>query len=837
MIGNCGLGSIGRGHLGLVLLLAVLPFTAQTATGDEPQLDDFFERWIAAVEPLLIDEERQLFAGLESDLERELFVRRFWAEREGVAPGLWARRWWRHFAEGSERWEASGDVRTETLLTAGRPVATTVFGGCSDVIRPLEVWRYDPPVAGIDARFFVFYQQGSQVHRWLPGARPADLMFGDSDRWTLDDLVVFGEQRGCWRARYGPAVDVGEALARAADFEALRNHLTATVDRGWPGQARAAGLGDRLAVGPLGLEFVGRYQRKTIVRGRVAVPVVELERNAEGHLFDRLRLRGDVWLGTARRGRLVDAFTVDHYVAGFLPSDDTIELDFYRRLRPDVYTLDLRLEDTAGRALLREQRTFEVAEMEAEAEPPAGYAKGFAGLTRSEVGVVTTFPSVELLRPEEELLVGEVDFEAVTAGGPIQGVDFVLDGAVTVADDQPPYAARIDLGPDPDPRTLEAIARDPAGRELARDVLELNASAPRFAVRLLEPLRGTRGRRARAMVDLPAETELESVEFFLGDQRFARLTEPPFVHNLPEHRPSRGGIVFVRVVATATVGEAASRETAEDVVLIDLRHPVDTVDVQLVELYTSVLDTAGRPVRGLPAEAFRIFEDGQAKPMARFDTVENLAINVALMMDVSSSMRRRIALAARSARQFFETVLTPGDQVSLLTFSHTIDQVVPFTGDTETLLAESAGFNAWGTTRLWDSLIFTLHSFGGLEGKRALVLLSDGHDVDSDFGHKQVLEAARRSRVAIYPIVLGVEQGSLLEELEALAEDSGGSLFVISSISELDRVYRRIEEDLRSQYLLVYEADPREVRRELRAVRVEVEGDGLRARTLHGYYP
>ena len=194
-------------------------------------------------------------------------------------------------------------------------------------------------------------------------------------------------------------------------------------------------------------------------------------------------------------------------------------------------------------------------------------------------------------------------------------------------------------------------------------------------------------------------------------------------------------------------------------------------------------------------------------------------------------------MAARSARHFFETVLTPGDRAALLTFSHDIQRLVPFTEDAEPLLAETAGLYAWGTTRLRDSLVYTLHAFGGLDGRRALVLLSDGQDVDSDFGIKQVLEEARRSRVAVYPIVLGVEDAQTLSELEGLAEESGGSFFVVSSIEQLDRVYQRIEEELRSQYLLVYEAAPRETNKTLRTVRVELGREGLRARTLKGYYP
>lgn len=833
-----------RRVLVLVLLVGVvsvsgLPGPAGAATGAESTLESLFDRWLLAIEPRMLPEERELFDSLESDTERELFIRQFWAERNGDE--LLPFRWWRHFLEAGERYDDLGEIRVRTLLAAGKPRTITVFGGCSDVIRPIEIWAYDPPVAAVDGHFFVFYQQGGQPRRWSPSLRAAELMYGDSDAWSVTDVVDFGQRRGCWRARYGPAVDLGAALEQAADFDALVAALHSRVDPDWPRRWRERSVPRELPAGPLGLEPIGRYASKTIVRGRVEVPVAEIERNAEGHLFDRLVLRGDIWYGdlgdarpsTRRRGhRLIDGFEVAHYVAGFLPSQETVELAFYRRLRPGTYTLDLRLEDGAGRGLLRQRRVFDVPEMESEAQAPAGYAKGFAGLTRSEVGVLTTFPSIELLSPGDDWMVGEVDFEAVTTGGPIEAVELWLDDELAARDDEPPHVMTLDLGPEPRPRRVEARAIDPGGRVLARDAREVNLGSTRFAVHLLEPARGTFGRRAKVALEIPPHEQLDRLELYLGEERFATLEEPPFVHELPEQRPSVRGVTYVRVVAVL-----ASGATAEDVELIDTRQPVDQVDVRLVELYTTVLDGSGRPVQGLGAGDFRVLEDGAEQPLVRFDTVENLSINVALLMDVSSSMRRRVEMAARSARHFFETVLTPGDRAALLTFSHDIQRLVPFTEDAEPLLAETAGLYAWGTTRLRDSLVYTLHAFGGLDGRRALVLLSDGQDVDSDFGIKQVLEEARRSRVAVYPIVLGVEDAQTLSELEGLAEESGGSFFVVSSIEQLDRVYQRIEEELRSQYLLVYEAAPRETNKTLRTVRVELGREGLRARTLKGYYP
>lgn len=816
--------------------MALASMTGQplaAASGAEPRLEGFFDLWRRAVEPWMSAAERQLFDALDDEIERELFLHEFWAQRDDdpttVDNGS-AERFQNHLEEALARFDRLDDARARAMLLAGKPLAVTHLGACADVLRPLEIWAYR------DGSHVLFYRRGSQVVHWNPTAGVGVLKFGDSGRWTSQQVYEFFDGRGCWRSRQGAAVDLQAALDEALAFEELAQRtVVAPRQAQWPNEfrARLAAGSLQLPIAEIALTTPGRYQQKTILEGRVDVPVSWVRRNAEGHLFDRLILQGDVWWGDRPGGRLVDSFRISHYVAGAPSDGHTFPLAVYRRLRPGTYTIDVRLRDRRGLALARQRATVEVPRLTDEAPPPPGYAKGFAGLTRSEVGVLTTFPGIEVLSPGNHLLIGEIWVEAVTAGGPIDHVEFRLDGQTVASDAESPYAARVDFGSEPRPHVLQAVAFDPFGNELVADSRRFDVSSRRFAVHLVEPAQGTYGRQARAIVELPPNAVLQSLDLYLGDQRFATLQAPPFTHPLPDQRPASGREPsFVRAVATLENGEQA-----EDLVFIDPRFPYEEIDVQLVELYVTVLDALGRPVGDLGQEAFTIYDDGIVQSLQRFDTVENLAINVALLMDVSSSMRRQLELASRSARRFFETVLTPKDRASLLVFNDDIRQVVPFTDRVDQLLQESVGFRAWGTTRLHDSLIYTVHSFGGLEGKRALVLLSDGQDVDSDFPFRQVLEAAIKSHIAVYPIVLGLEDPQTLSDLQTLAAETGGRFFAIGTIDQLDRVYRRIEEELRSQYLLVYKPPPRTVRGELRRVRVEIEGEGLRARTLTGYYP
>jgi VWFA-related protein len=846
----------------LLLLVLAVPGAAPADVREASPLDGFYDTWLAAVSHLMSDAERAAFLGLDDDLARELFMRRFWEARTpslagSQAPSLDAgplARWRESYFEARRRFEKLDEDRARALVAAGKPAEVTRVFGCREVVRFLEVWTYEPwhvsfqkgaptapsaaPAEGLQLLFYRDSNLDAGVFRlWSPAQGIETLMYGEPRReWTAEELLAYLVEEACLERRGDDQV-LATALREVLDFEELRHRLVEMPAPDWLAGFEAELRGDpALPVKSLDIDYPGRYQRKTILRGRLAVPASAVRRNAEGQLLDRLVVMGDVRLGD----RLVDTFEIVFHVAGAAPDDDLVPLEMYRRLRHGTYTLNVRAEDAAGLGLLREVRTIEVPYPENEAEPPAGRWNGFAALTRDEVGVLTTFPSVEILPPGDDLPVGEVEIVAVTTGGPIERVEFLLDGEAVGGDAEPPFAIDLDLGEVPQRRRVEAVAYDPAGLEIARDAMELSPTrARRFAVHLVEPLPGQVRGTVRAVVEVPEDETLDRVELYLNQRRFATLRDSPFVHPLPPIAAAADGSAghaaatkYLRAVAHLATGE-----TAEDVVVVYSPDPIDEIDVHLIQLYVSVLDRRGRPVTGLGADEFRIFEDGAEQTVERFDTVEKLAINVALVMDVSGSMRGRVRMATRSAQRFFETVLTDKDLASLSVFNHDIQRVVPFTPDVERLRFGADDFRAYGTTRLHDSLIYVGHSFGGLKGKRALVLLSDGQDVDSDFQFKQVRESTLRSGIAVYPIMLALDDEETRANLEQLADETGGRYFSIRSVSELNQVYRTIEQDLRAQYLLVYEASNRGSRGGFRRVEVKLKPDDLEAITIRGYYP
>ena len=142
--------------------------------------------------------------------------------------------------------------------------------------------------------------------------------------------------------------------------------------------------------------------------------------------------------------------------------------------------------------------------------------------------------------------------------------------------------------------------------------------------------------------------------------------------------------------------------------------------------------------------------------------------------------------------------------------------------------------------RIWFSGS-TINSsyFSGIQGKRALILLSDGQDVASRYSYEEALEFARRTGVAVYAIGLDLPQREfdVRNKLVRLATETGGHHFFIDGARHLDRVYERVQSELRSQYLLAYQSPQQEDGERFREVEVEVGKPGLEAKTVRGYYP
>ena len=188
--------------------------------------------------------------------------------------------------------------------------------------------------------------------------------------------------------------------------------------------------------------------------------------------------------------------------------------------------------------------------------------------------------------------------------------------------------------------------------------------------------------------------------------------------------------------------------------------------------------------------------------------------------------------------RFFENVLQPKDRAAVVVFSDQPEIKIPLTNDLGRLISGLEDIDAEGETTLYDSVVFGLYYLLGLRGKRALVLLTDGLDSRSEYSFDDMLEFARFSGVAIYPIGIGFSsrEAEAQRVLRMLAVETGGDYFFIDSARELARIYSRIENELRSQYLIGYQSTQSHDDG-FRRVQIEVDRRGLDVKTVPGYYP
>ncbi|HEY4575217.1 MAG TPA: VWA domain-containing protein, partial [Thermoanaerobaculia bacterium] len=730
-----------------------------------------------------------------------------------------------------------------------------------DLLMPLELWTFtgSEPIHGTFT--VVFVSKGGSIkgpyRLWSPRdgvdtllalGGPQQLPVGNPQR----ALAAIAEI--CPRGD-----DVAARLAEAVDWPQVETeaHLIPHPGEEWLSAfaSYSTDVPEGAASFPakLALSFPGRYGSRTVVQGLVSVPrdAVRPEKLAGApEAYYSFLVDGEV----LARDELFEHFRYRFTLPESEATTAEIPVVFQRNLRPGSYSLILKIEDTAGKRYFREQRQIEVPAVDA---APASLATGGAPATPSPAAPAVSTPApavqsalaeanaaigsgdqtIRILAPPPGLVTGKLRVEAATTGAGIARVSFELDGHPVLTKSRPPYSVELSLGNQPRIHRLRAVAMDDQGRRLAEDELPLNVGPHRFAVRLIEPQAGKTYQsslRAEAQVQVPEGERLDRVELYLNDDKVATLYQPPYTQ--PILLPKSKEVTYVRAVAYLDGGTST-----EDLVLVNAPGFNQRLDVQFVELYTSVVDGRGRPVDGLGKDDFTVLEDGTPQQIRRFERVSDVPIYAGILLDTSGSMAEggRLDQAVQGALGFFEKVITPKDRAAVITFADQPNLAVRFTNQAAVLAGGLAGLTASGNTTLYDSIIYGLYYFGGMKGKRAIILLTDGKDEGSHYTFSDALEYARRSGVAIYTvgIDLSTQNADVRLKLSRLADETGGRFFFIEKAKELEGIYDTIQKELRSQYLLAYQSSKEGNDDKFRIVEVKMAKPGMEAKTVKGYYP
>ncbi len=801
-------------------------------------LDREFREFLEVVSLLITDDEYEYFLALEEDYRRAAFVNAFWDVRDPEPRTPFNElksKWMSRAGQALENWGTLEDARSRFFLLNGEPGRFVIGDGriidtCYSPRTELEIWFYGGSERVSQEFVVIFYRPvyrrawpyqvylrdrplDADIRSRLPSDNPADFCTSDLMGGALELI-----RRDPFYERFIDGlmeVPVPRSVEWIASFEASGTNLPAGVES--------------FDVG-LTFDFPGRNQRRTAVQGLVTVPTHAVaSRQLEAGEVHQFLLVGEV----IRDDRLFETFRYQFEMPR-TEGRPQVPLVFQRFLRAGEVEIRIKLEDLYGQRFAHARQNISVpAASDLASLRGAPDAPIFRLLEEANEAAARGQTTVRLVPLEEgEIQLGHVRFQTVVSGE-VDRVAFFLNERQVMSKREPPYSLELNLGGVAASHRVRVVAYDAEGVERAADETLINQGGQRFRVRLVEP-RSDRdyldSLSAVVQVEVPDGRTLERVDLFLAEEKVATLYQEPFVQAILLREP---GLTYVRAV-----GYLEDGNSTEDVVFVNAPDYFEQVEVKLVELYATVTGRGGRPMLDLPRSAFEVLEDGVEQQLRRFEYVRDLPISAGLLVDTSASMAGGLDEVAEAARSFVEQTIEERDRLTLISFDSRPKVEVRFSNDGDEISAALDGMRASGSTALYDSLIFALHYFDGVKGQKALLLLSDGTDEASRFGFQNALETARRAGVTVY--VIGMKELAAdyqsRETLRDLAKITGGRAFFIEELSELPAIYERIQQELRSQYLLVYQSTSAKDESEFRRVEVKVEGGG-EVRTVAGYYP
>jgi Ca-activated chloride channel homolog len=267
------------------------------------------------------------------------------------------------------------------------------------------------------------------------------------------------------------------------------------------------------------------------------------------------------------------------------------------------------------------------------------------------------------------------------------------------------------------------------------------------------------------------------------------------------------------------------------------QQPTFRTGTRTVALYATVIDAQKRLVPDLKQEEFEIFDNEKQQTIDLFIS-EVQPITVVVMLDTSASMTGNLKLLERAAEQFLIRLL-PKDKGMVGAFNDKIEFFpATFTSNRDTLISSLSELDFGNPTRLYDAIAASMDRLHKIEGRRVVLVFTDGDDTNSRISHGDVLEQARLNEVMIYAIGLrsdyfnGTRQVRTRPDggLKRLAEETGGGYFELEQSADLAPTFTRVAQELHSQYVLGFTPSVLDGKLHRLSVRAKRPGMTVRAR-------
>jgi Ca-activated chloride channel homolog len=267
------------------------------------------------------------------------------------------------------------------------------------------------------------------------------------------------------------------------------------------------------------------------------------------------------------------------------------------------------------------------------------------------------------------------------------------------------------------------------------------------------------------------------------------------------------------------------------------------VGTQTVPLYVTVIDGAKRLVPDLVREDFEVYDNGKLQTLTNFDN-QATPITVVVMLDTSGSMTLSIDMVKLAAEEFLLRLL-PMDKAKVGAFNDKLEVIpepgLPFSGNRDQLIRALGDLDFGYPTRLYDAVDYSITQLEPVEGRKVVLVFTDGEDTSSKVDAGDVNVRARAQEVMIYSVGLendyfnGAQRVRTTVDrgLRRLSDETGGGFFNLKKKDELGPTFTRIAQELHSQYVLGF--SPETADGKVHKLEVKLKRPGLTARARKSY--
>jgi len=263
--------------------------------------------------------------------------------------------------------------------------------------------------------------------------------------------------------------------------------------------------------------------------------------------------------------------------------------------------------------------------------------------------------------------------------------------------------------------------------------------------------------------------------------------------------------------------------------------PTFKAGTQVVSLFVTVADAQKRLVPDLTKEDFEVFDNEKPQALTYFDNSIH-PITVVVMLDTSGSMTLTIDLLKRAAEQFLLRLL-PDDKAKVGAFNDKVQISARFSNNRDQLISAVKDLDYGNGTRLWDAVAMSLDELKGIDGRKVILVFTDGDDTSSKVGLGSMIDRARAEEVMVYAI--GLESQFMNQRtkpdggLRKIADETGGGYFELKKTADLAPTFTKVASELHSQYVIGF--SPTLLDNRVHKLIVKMKPAGLTARARKSY--